>query len=615
MSKKYKMSTAQKRIYLVDRIQGSNITYNVPILLESSGSIDVQRLRGAVQKLVERHELLRTNFIESGSHLLQVVEESIDIPVEVRVVKKEDVKRASLDFIRPFSLSEGPLMRVLVLNMLDEGTVLLFDLHHIICDGGSIPVLFEDLSVLYGGGELPKLTVEYKHYMRWQESLDLRKQELYWHNEFVDGIPALDLFTDYPRPQQKSFQGAGYSVQAGLSLKEEVRKFCLKTRTTEFSVLLSVFLLLLSKYSGQEEILVGTPVSGRNHPDAANMLGMFVNTLVIRGQLKEDMNFFQLVEIIRAKSLNALDNQAYPFEELVERLNLPRDPSRNPLFDVMFVLQNNEKSELTLDESHYQMLDVENQVSKFDLTLSIDDTEEGYNLAWEFSTDLFRADTIERMAAHYQTLLANALAQPETKLMDLEMVSAHEKNIILEDFNATSIDYPVHRTVIDLFEEQVKQTPNAIAVDFEGKTLTYKQLNDRANYVGALLREQGVQPETIVGIVSARSLEMVIGLYGILKAGGAYLPIDPELPLDRVHFMLADCRTNVILAGPESDKLIKELPDFNVLYIQEHANELATNLSPVTAPHNLAYVIFTSGSTGKPKGVLIKSIYKKETNK
>ncbi|WP_195576533.1 non-ribosomal peptide synthetase, partial [Paenibacillus sp. 1001270B_150601_E10] len=603
----YEMSSTQKRLYLIHQLQEDSLAYNIPMMYETDGELDIERLRSALQQLCKRHEPLRTRFSQIEDQFVQIIEdESLLVLEEGRAAT--NVARPSLvkDFVRPFDLTTAPLMRAKVIQVESGKSLLLMDIHHIIYDEGSASVLMNDLSRLYNGESLEPIEIHYKDYSAWMNSRDYSEQEAYWLEQFQDDISVLNMKTDYPRPKVQSYEGSSVMTALSPAVKSLIRDMAKKTGATEYMILLSIFMLLLSRYSRQAELIVGTPIAGRTHADTYDMLGMFVNTLAIKGEIKEKQSFESFVHALKERCMLAYENQDYPFEQLVEKVAIDRDLSRHPLFDVMFVMQNHEANTLALGGTKLHAAPIESHASTFDLTVSVEPQGEGYALKWEYCTALFNKETIERMGRHFEHFLHHALNEPHLTLEELSYVSKEERDIVVQAFNATDGFYPADKTLIRLFEEQVERTPNQIAVQFEQETLTYRELNDRANAMGQLLRDHGVKPDSIVALITGRSIEMIVGIYSILKAGGAYLPIDPGHPLERIRYMLGDSQAVAVLMGSGSDQVAAELQDHMQVDLRFAIGSIATNLNPVAEPHHLAYVIYTSGTTGLPKAVMVE---------
>lgn len=604
----YTVSSAQKRLYLLSQLTGPTTTYNIPAAIKLSYKPDRERLTQALIQLVEQEEILRTSFHMVDGQPVQKVEGNSNISLKYRKMDNMDygeIQKEYNNFVCPFDLSSAPLMRLELLET-ESDSYLFIDIHHIICDAGSIPVILYKIQQLYEGKKLTSPRVQYKDFCAWQVKRDISKQADYWKNEFSKDIPILNLLTDFPRPQTQSFKGANIRTREEGKTRDSVQALAKKYGATEFMVLLSIDMLFLAKYSLQEEIIVGTPISGRTHADTQDMIGMFVNTLAIKGEVHKDMTFEQLLSAVKEKCLQAYDNQEYQFEELVEAVETKRDFSRNPIFDVMFVLQDNE-SEIYVDDINVgSWALMENNISKLDLTLNITNDTKGYLIDFEYCTDLFKTETVQTMEEHFVRLLHEVIEHPEKRLDDISMINSKEEEKLLIEFNETDADYPKQKTVVELFEEQVMKTPDNIAVEFEEQQLTYAQLNARANSLARLLRQEyDIKPNDFVVILTERCLEMIVGIYAILKAGAAYVPVDPSYPEERIKFIINDCKPKVILCGSSAPDI-----DLPIISIKEEANYKmeCDELTPVNKPNDLMYVIYTSGTTGWPKGVLIEHV-------
>lgn len=604
MVRKYKMSSVQRRMYAIDKMQEANISYNIPMIFSIDGEIDIHKLKNSLEKVYIRHDIFRTRFEEKDEKYFQIIEDTpvIDFQYLDSVSEGEKI-RLFKEFIQPFDLNKLPLIRVKVIETVDIKRYLLIDVHHIIFDGGSMIPFFRELNNIYTGCSLDPIKFQYIHYMEWERTRNLEKQEQYWINEFSNQNETLNLKTDYPRKHIKSFRGNQISTQLNAQIRDGVKGLAIELKATEYNVLLAIFVYLLNRYSNQDEISVGTPVANRMHSQLQNMIGMFVNTLVIKCKIESSWTVKELIKHIKEKCFDAFDNQEYPFENLVERVVKSREVSRNPLFDVMFVLQNNSNVEVKLGEAKLNPIDVENKVSKFDLTLSIDEAEQGYRLNWEYCVDLFDKETILWMAEHYNQILIDCINNPNKQLEQINMVSNSEEEMLLNKFNTSSAEYPYDKTFIELFEEQVRRTPNNIALEYQEGNLTYQQLNDRANYIGEILRKRGIKDEDIVAIMVDRSLEMIIALYGVLKSGAAYMPIDPSCPEDRLKYMIMESGAKIVLSTGKNERI----KDIEVIDLLECNGTQEKNLEIISTANSLAYIIFTSGSTGKPKGVSLEN--------
>ncbi len=600
----YAMSSAQKRTYLIQLMQPKAITYNMPGNFKLLGKVYPEKLKDALQAMTDRHEILRTVFLMVDGEPVQKILDHVEADFEY-VTSNESDEKLMTEFLKPFDLASGRLVRVKLVNK-GEYHLMMFDMHHIVGDGMSMNTFATELMSLYNGEKLEPLTHQFKDYSEWMQTRDLSGQAEYWKSQFDDEIPVLDMPTDFPRPQEQSYAGRTISCELNEKLSEAIKELVKKTGATEYMVFLSVAMITLSKYSRQEDIVIGSPISGRTHRDTEGMLGMFVNTLAMRGKPEKNKTFREFLEEIKNTCLKAYENQEYPFEELVEAVDVQRDMSRNPIFDVMLALQNNENVDFRLGSSGTEVSESDGTIAKFDMTFNIAKTKDGFVVSFEYCTDLFKSETAERILKHFEETLGAVTADSEQKLCNIEMATESEKQLILNDFNATETDYSRDKTVVELFEEQVKKTPDNIALVFEDKKLTYAELNARANSLAHKLREFGVKPDDFVAIIADRSIEMIAGIYGIIKAGGAYVPIDPTYPEDRIRYMLEDCAaksavvyTTEKMNIPENISII-DLSDSNVWNYSEEDPE------HVNKPSDLAYCIYTSGTTGKPKGVMLE---------
>ncbi|WNG56955.1 amino acid adenylation domain-containing protein [Archangium gephyra] len=615
------LSFAQQRLWFLDRIHPSSALYNLALVLRLEGVLDVAALERSFQALVQRHEALRTTFPQGG---VQVVSAAMELPLAVvdlrelpEGAREEEARRlASGEVERSFDLKTGPLLRVTLLRTGEAEHVLVMAMHHIVSDGWSMGVLTRELKALYEAfveGRAPALEalpIQYADYATWQQAWlrgEVLESTLAWWCEQLRGAsPALELPTDRPRPALQSYRGAVHYVHLPWELAEGLRKLSQKEGVTLFMTLLAGFQALLHRYSGQDDISVGSPIAGRDHAQLEGLIGFFVNVLVMRAKVRGEASFRELLHQVREVALGAYAHQEVPFEKLVEALNPVRDTSRAPLFQVSFSLQNTPSPDLALPGIESRPVELTGQVSKHDLTLSLRETQAGLEGVVEYSTDLFDASTIVRMLGHLRTLLEGVVADPGHRVDELPLLDEQERRRLLVEWNQTRTEYPRHASVHALFEEQVVRRPEALAVDYEGQRLTYAELNARANQVARALRRLGVGAGTLVGLCARRSPELVAAMLGVLKAGGAYVPLDPSYPPERLAFMLEDSAVPVVLAQPE---LASELPAGSAFVLEltweEFAHESGENLEETVEPGSLAYVMYTSGSTGRPKGVCI----------
>jgi len=620
------LSFAQQRLWFLDQLEPNSPLYNIPIAMRLSGVLNVEALQKSLNAVLARHEALRTHFVVVDGNPVQVIGESRSMEFRVTDLseKPSSERETELQCLlkeqvrRPFNLSADLMLRANLVRLGEEEHLLLLVMHHIASDGWSRGVLFRELTALYQAfstGEsspLPALSIQYADYALWQrqwlQGAILQKQLSYW-KEKLTGVPALDLPTDRARGAVQKYRGAQLSRVLPKPLVDGLKQLSRRERVTLFITMLAAWQTLLHRYTGQQDIPIGSPIAGRNDVETEELIGFFVNTLVLRTDLSGDPTFRQLIARGRTVVLEAFEHQDLPFEKLVEELHPDRNLNHSPLFQVMFAFQNLPVQALALSGLTLSPVEVDSETTKFDLALLIEDPADKLKAVLEYNTDLFDGDTIERMLGHYQILLEGIVENSERKISELPLLTEAEKHQLLVEWNDTKREYPQDKCIHELFEEQVARTPDSIAVVFEGGQLTYGELNAKANQLAHYLRKQGVGPEVLVGICVERSPQMVFGLLAILKAGGAYVPLDPEYPKERLVFQLEDTKARVLLT---QERLLGDLPDHDGRVIcldrdwAEIARESAANPESGVTAENLAYVIYTSGSTGKPKGVMIQ---------
>ncbi|MBU3093333.1 amino acid adenylation domain-containing protein [Clostridium sp. CF011] len=607
-----KASSAQKRLFTLNQFEKEKTSYNMPSVMVVEGNLEKEKVEETFRKLVERHEAFRTSFELRDKEIVQKIHKEVEFYLEYIELKKEEeetIKIIVKSFIKPFDLSKAPLLRVKLIKIEEEKHILMIDMHHIISDGTSIGIIIEEFSKLYKGEELKKLKIQYKDYSAWQNealsSENMKNQEEYWKNVFKKKIPVLDMPTDYKRPTMKSFEGESIGFKIDKYITEKAKKIGMDNGTTLYMTLLSTYNILLSRYSGQEDIIVGSPIEGRPHADLQKIVGVFVNTLAMRNYPKADKTFKDFLQDVKKNALNAYENQDYQFDELVKKLDIRKDLSRNALFDAMFVLQNTDVYGIDIDSLKFKPYSFEYKMSKFDITLSAIEAKGEISFNIEYCTKLFKRETIERVIQHFINILKEVSENPEIKISEIEMISEEEKIKILVDFNNTKAEYQKDKTIYELFEEQVEKTPDNIAVVFEDEKLTYRELNEKANCLARILREKGVKPDSVVGIMIESSPEMIVGILAILKAGGAYLPIEPSYPQERIKYILENSKSSILITKSAYMDLFNIEVEIIDIDNTEIYNTDKENLGKVNIPQDLAYIIYTSGSTGKPKGVVI----------
>nr|WP_315254431.1 non-ribosomal peptide synthetase [uncultured Flavobacterium sp.] len=615
----YPLTSTQNRLWILSQLEGGSVAYNMPVTLRIKENINYHLFQKSFDNLIQRHEILRTYFKinEQGEIRQHVVPfEAVNFVIDhVDFINKSNTEKELENYLqslndKAFNLEQFPLIRASLIKITDEEHVFFFSRHHIIGDGWSSQIIISEVVKTYNalvqGKEinLPELHIQYKDYAVWfNEELQQEKHqasEQYWLQQFSGELPVLDLPSFKIRPLVQTYNGDSFTHTFSKAFLEKLKTFSKEHDVTLFMSLMAGINSLLHRYTGQDDIIIGTPIAGREHPDLENQLGLYLNTLAIRTQFKEKDSFLDLIAVQKGSLLGAYEHQSYPFDGLVEKLNLKRDTSRSALFDVMVVLQNqgqlnNLNNEGQLSGLKVEEYDFRRKTSQFDISFTFAETE-GLDLTIEYNTDIYNDYLIRRMFSHFENLVTELLQQPKKNIQEVNYLTESEKHELIVGFNNTEQVYPKDKTIIDLFEEQVAKTPNNLAVIFEEVKLTYKELNEKSNQLGAYLRENySIKSDDLIGIKLDRTEMLIITILGILKSGGAYVPIDSTYPQARIDYIEKDINSVIVIDH-------EVLESFNTI----QGKYLKSNIKKINKPSDLAYVIYTSGTTGNPKGVMVE---------
>jgi amino acid adenylation domain-containing protein len=625
----YKLSSAQRRLWILNHFEGTESAYNIPYVILLEGSLDKPSLKKAFEAMTVRHEILRTVFKEDKTGTPRQYIISADL--YTFKLKETDLRKTAgshamlnqlvdQDSFDGFDFEEGPLWRCHLIQLENNKHILVMVHHHIISDGWSMDIFRKEWCALYNAysdgksPNLPLLRIQYKDYAAWHttqlESEDLMPHKDYWIKQFEGDIPILELPADKVRPDIKTFNGASLTTTIDNEALERLNKAGKALGGTLFMSLLACVNTLFYRYTGQEDIIIGSPIAGREHPDLEEQIGFYINTLALRTRFSGTGSFEDLFQHIKEVTLNAYEHQLYPYDELVDALKLPRNINRNPLFDVMVVLQNamEQDAEFTLKGLQTSICEVgEYKVAKFDINFIFSESKRGLDLFLEYNTDIYSAEQMQRMLKHFENIMTSVVNDPKQNLALIDFLTSDEKRQLLYEFNNTLVDYPKKKNLCDLFEEQASKTPDAIAVRQHDQTMSYRELNESANQLAGYLVKHGVNIGDNIGLLVTRGFNMIIGMFGILKAGGAYVPIDPEYPIDRQEYILQNSSVTKVVA--DGDYPLEELTSPN-LFVKIKTLDLnaynSDNPGLEIDSKQLAYTIYTSGSTGRPKGVMIE---------
>ena len=608
----YPLSTAQKRIYYNSKMIGEeNIVYNLPGAIAVDEILDKEKVKKIFEKIIERHEILRTSFRIENDNVMQKIEEKIEFDILTYNNKQEEEQKLMQDFSKPFNLEKAPLLRVELHYIDNKKTLMLLETHHIIMDGIALNNLIIEFNRIYNGENLKKIPIQYKDYAVWEnkynESENVKKYEQYWVNKFKDSeFSQLNLPYDYKMSANRSYKGNKVIKVIEEHKFKKIERYAKKIGVSPYILFISAFFVLLYKYTGQEEIILGSPFVNRNMNETKRMIGMFVNNIVVKGNIRTGATFQEFLNEIKEQVLDDLSNQPYPFDSLVKKLGVTGDNSRNPLFDIMFTYQNKEENIIKLHEKEVQTIEINNNIAKFNLSLEIKPKTHSINI--EYSTDLFKEITIKSIFEHYMSILEQIMNKINIKINDIDMITENEEKI-LDEFNSTEGEINNDTTAF-LIEQQVKKNPNNIAVICEDKSITYGELDKKANSLANHLIKRGIKNNDIVCIMTNRSIETIVAMYAILKAGGAFLNIDPTYPIDRTKYYIENSKAQYVLVQRKLKETVREIP--NCIEIDLENNPIYD--SNFEKPQvdikmdDLSYIIYTSGSTGVPKGVMLEQV-------
>ncbi|MBT7408878.1 MAG: amino acid adenylation domain-containing protein, partial [Methylococcales bacterium] len=613
------LSFSQERLWFLQQYETESHAYHIPVAVRLLGHLDIVALEHSFTEVIHRHKVLRTSFDNLEDLAIQKVNSVPDMTLQVESCPDVKTLHKYIDeeSKRLFDIKHDLLIRAKLLQFSVEEHILIVVFHHIVADGWSMGVFVKELGALYEAfsqglaSPLQPLKIQYTDYALWQrqwlKGRVLDQQTNYWKQK-LENPTLLELPTDFSRPAQQTFDGCQhlFNIESGLS--QALQKIASQHGATPFMAFIAAFKILLFRYSRQQDIFVGTPIAGRHHVEIEDLIGLFINTQVIRSELTPDMSFTQLLHQIRQTSLDAFAHQDLPFEMLIQHLNAERDVSRSPLFQVMFMFQNLPIPDLELHGIKLEMIDIPSQTAKFDLTMTLTETHDGVSGILEYNKNLFREESIQRMAGHYQCLLENIVNEPGMSLSQIPLLNSAELKQLTVDSNQTEMVYP-EGCFHHLFERHAEQHPEAIAIEFEQQSISYQQLNQRANQLARHLKSLKVSPDQYVGLYLSRNIELIVSILAIHKAGAAYLPLDPAYPAERLAYMLADSEAPIVLVNHETSGSVPNgsAKIVNIESIDKELNKLSNdNLDIVACSDDLAYIIYTSGSTGKPKGVQIE---------
>ena len=604
----YEAANVQKRLYSLWKIAPESTVYNMPVAIEVDKKASIEKIEEVIHQLVKRHEIFRTEFKEVDEKIVQIILPKVQIEINTFCINESQLPKILQEFIIPFDYGHAPLVHISIVKTETNRWIVLFDMPHIISDGQSMKILAEEFQCLYKGEELPIINIQYKDYSEWSLKRNLREDELYWA-KIIKKLPVLELPTDRKRPTVQSF--CGMHVRTVLSTDEYdgIKKLAGEYKTTDNIIFLSILMILLSMYSNQQDVVIGTPVLGRTHKDTERLLGMFVNTIVISGKVEKDNRISNFLKTMISECTEAYNHQDFPFDRMVEMLDKPRELSRNPLFDVMYVFQD-QMSTLKSNDLWISEAETAEGNSKFDLSFIISSVLDSYSITLEFCTDLYVMKSAERFLIHFKNLIHDIIEKPYAKISELSVVGKAEQSLILNNFEKHITYLPNSNTIMEQLVRIVEKYPEQIALVSANRSMTYKEFNDLTNKFAAGLQYSGIVKGDIIGIITKKNFETICSIISVIKAGAVYLPVDEALPIERITYMIDDCKPKMIITidnyvwKNKIESHIKgEVTSYNEILMR---GEKSQYICPSLNCNDLAYIIYTSGTTGKPKGTLVE---------
>lgn len=612
----YEASSAQKRMYAVNELIEDGIPYNFAAVYQVKGKLDKEKIQNCFTKMVQRHEAFRTRFELVDGDVVQIIEEKVDFQVQFENREKEELEEAIQEKMKPFDLRTAPLLRTAFISLNEEEHVMVLDMHHIISDQSSLDVLLKEIGQIYQGKELPELEIQYKDFAKWQNDFfrsgKMREQLEHWKKEFEGGVPVLDLYTDYERPETMSLDGRKVHFVFPEHLNEQILHFTKEQGITPNMFIMTALTIMLWKYTNQNEIVLGTPISGRRHAKLENIVGMFVNTLAIKSEIDEEISILDFLHDTKEKLIQSYENQDCPFDRLVEEMGIPKNVSRNPLFDILFNYINIGTDEIEIEGLSFKPYDNGKIDVKFDLSFTVEEKNGKFELDIDYAAALYKEETISLMGNRLLQILSQMIKDVKQQVSSIEMMTADERNWLVNEVNTTATDFPADKTALRLFEQNVRDTPDAIAIEWMEERISYRQLNNMANQLADKLAERNIGYQDPIAILLERGLMQMVSMLGIMKLGAVYVPIDPQYPQDRIDYILEDSNSKLVItndslaskAGAGTEKFLLDEKEHRLERDEDSGIESGWTPKEFHSD-DLIYIIYTSGSTGKPKGTLI----------